>query len=89
MTEADVLARTRAYVTANFLYMRPDFQFEDDDSLLQRRVIDSLGVMEIVGFLEETFAINVGPADVTEANFGTLVRIARYVITKASEKQPA
>jgi acyl carrier protein len=38
-----------------------------------RGVIDSLDVMALVGFVEETWDLKVGPADITEAN----LRLAR------------
>ncbi len=86
MTEAEVGTRVRAYLVDNFLYMRPDIQLDGDDSLLRRGVLDSLGVMEVIGFLEDTFGIHVGQDEVTEANFGTLNAIGRYVVRKGGEK---
>ena len=89
MTEQEIIARTRAYVVENFLYMRQDFHFEDGDSLLTRGVIDSLGVMELVEFVNTQFEVRVDPAEITEENFGTLTGIARYVVGKRKSKQPA
>ena len=68
MDEAAILARTRAYVTETFLYMRPGFTLADQDRLLQRGVIDSMGVIELVEFLQETFAIKITDTEITEAN---------------------
>lgn len=82
MTEADVVSRTRAYIVENFLYMRRDFRFGDTDSLLQRGVIDSMGVMELIEFVQQTFGVTVGDGDITEENFGSLANISRYVIGK-------
>lgn len=72
----------RAFIQENFLYMRPDLQFADHDSLLAKGVIDSLGVLEIVGFVEETWSVPVDPTAVTEQNFGSLAAIAEYVSTR-------
>ena len=83
MTEAEVLERTRAYIAQNFLYMRPNFALKDDDSLLATRVIDSLGVMELVQFVEKEFAVKVAPWEISEETLGTLNNIARYVSGKA------
>ncbi len=82
MTDADVRAATRAYLRYNFLYMRPDLQVGDGDSLLKAGVIDSLGVMELVQFVETDFALTVDPADIVEANFSSIENIAGYVIRK-------
>lgn len=78
-TASAVLPVLREFVQENFLYMRRDLQFTDDDSLLAKGVIDSLGVMELVGFVEERWSMSVQAEDITEANFGTLAGVARYV----------
>ncbi|HTI03940.1 MAG TPA: acyl carrier protein [Gemmatimonadales bacterium] len=79
MDEAAILARTRAYVHDTFLYMRPGFSLGDQDRLLQRGVIDSMGVMELIAFLRSEFGVVVADDDITESNLGTLADIARYV----------
>ena len=79
MNPTDVLTRTRAYVQETFLYMRPDFVLGDEDRLLERGVIDSMGVMELLAFLRTEFGVVVADEDITESNLGTLADIARYV----------
>jgi len=79
MTEGSVLARTRAYVEESFLYMRRGFILGDHDRLLEKGVIDSMGVLELIGFVEREFGVEVGDADINEDNLGTLADIARYI----------
>lgn len=84
MTDDTEIRRVlRAYITENFLYMRADLRFGDDESLLSKGVIDSLGVMELVGYVEETFGVHAEEADVTEAHFGSVAGMARFVSSKA------
>lgn len=87
MTE--ILERTRAYVRDNFLYMRPDFVLGDDDALLAKGVIDSMGVMEMIGFLTSEFGIAVADEEVTEENLGSVSAIARFVTGKARQTEAA
>jgi acyl carrier protein len=54
----------------------------DDDRLLERGIIDSMGVLELIAFLETEFGIAVGDDDVTEENLGTLASIDRYVASR-------
>jgi len=88
MDDAAILARTRAYVTETFLYMRPGFTLADQDRLLQRGVIDSMGVMELIAFLRSEFGVDVADEDITESNLGTLADIARYVTAKRGNGTP-
>lgn len=80
--EADILAAVRNFITTEFLYMRPDFVLGDDDSLLKGGVVDSMGVLEVMGFLEESFGVRPEDDEITEANLGSLRAIARFVVTK-------
>ena len=79
MNPTEILARTRVYVQETFLYMRPGFALGDQDGLLQRGVIDSMGVMELLAFLRSEFGVVVADEDITESNLGTLADIVRYV----------
>jgi acyl carrier protein len=80
LAEHDAMVRVRRFVEESFLYMRPDFVLGDDDRLLQKGVLDSMGVMELLGFLEEAFGVTVPDADLTEEHLGTLRGIAAYVV---------
>jgi len=78
----NVLARLRTYVQESFLYMQPGFAVGDDESLFDKGVIDSMGIVELIGFLESEFSVAVRDEDVSEHNLGSLTSIARYVLVR-------
>ncbi len=82
MTRDQILARLRAFIDETFLYMRPDFELGNDDSLMGNGIVDSMGVMEVIAFIDEELGVVVGDADVTEKNLGTLNAIADYVLAR-------
>lgn len=82
MSKTDTRAQLRQFVQETFLYMRPDFVLRDDTSLLQSGVLDSMGVMEVLGFLEETFGVVPSDQEITEANLGSLDAIAEFISLK-------
>lgn len=51
----------------------------DDDDLLGGGVIDSLGVMSLVYFVERQFGLEVPPEDVTIEHFLSVATLTRYV----------
>ena len=51
-------------------------------SLFDAGVIDSFGVMDLVGRLEQAFGIKVPDAEMIPTRFETLTKIAAYVDTK-------
>jgi acyl carrier protein len=83
MSEAEILHQVLSFVVANFLYMRRNKDLKEDDSLLRNGVITSLGVMELVDWVEETFDVQVEPGEITEQNFDTPRNIARFIRTKS------
>lgn len=82
LPEPQIRARVRLFLEENFLYMRPDFELGDDDRLLERGVVDSMGVAEMVTFLEDEFGVTTSDEDITEANLGSLNAIGRFVSQK-------
>ena len=85
MTHLEIVSRVRAYVSENFLYMRQGFEFSESESLLGRGIIDSMGVVELITFVQDEFGVAVDDGDITEDNFGTLNAIAEYVQGKRAE----
>jgi acyl carrier protein len=53
-----------------------------DEDLLARGVIDSLGVTQLVAFLEERYSIRVTDEELTPANFRSLARLEAFVESK-------
>ncbi|MCA9468004.1 MAG: acyl carrier protein [Nitrospira sp.] len=58
----------------------------DSDSLLQHKVIDSLNMIELIGFLETTFGIHVRNEELAPENFESLSAIARFVECKRASQ---
>ncbi|MGI9602002.1 MAG: acyl carrier protein [Acidimicrobiales bacterium] len=52
---------------------------EADTDLLLTGVVDSLGVVRIVNWIEDEAGVEVDPVDVTLENFSTVSAIAAYV----------
>lgn len=82
MAEVNTAHRVRAYLIENFLYMRREKELGDDERLLESGILDSMGVMELMVFIEEEFGIEVADAEITEANLGSVSSIAGYIDRK-------
>jgi acyl carrier protein len=82
LTRETIIEQTRDFIMKNFLYMRPDVVIEPASALLERGIIDSLGVVELLSFVEETFAVAAADEEITEENFGSLDSIAQFVQRK-------
>ncbi len=51
----------------------------DADSLLEAGILDSLGVLSLVGFIEQRYAISVTEDEMMPDNFDSLDAIAAFV----------
>lgn len=56
---------------------------QPDEDLLELGIIDSLGLMKLISFMEETFAINILDEDVIPENFQSLNSMVRLVELQA------
>lgn len=78
---SDVAERIRAFLVDSFL-LGDDDGLTDDDSLIESGVVDSTGVMEVVTFLEESFAIAIDDDELVADNLDSVVRLAAFVRRK-------
>lgn len=53
-----------------------------DDSLIEAGVIDSLGIMKLLVFLNEKFSINIEDEEVIPENFETIQAITSMIESK-------
>ena len=53
----------------------------DEDNLLLDGMIDSLGILRLVAFVEQTFQIQIPYEDITIENFNTVNSLATYLQT--------
>ncbi len=55
-----------------------------DEDLLGGGIVDSLGMMKLVLFLEKEFHIKIDPGDMTVENFMTIRNITDYIAIRIS-----
>ena len=54
----------------------------DEDPLLGSGIVDSLGVLDLVSFIESEFGVTVADEDLIPEHFNSISRIAAYIETK-------
>jgi acyl carrier protein len=77
----EIKEQVRTFVTSNFYVAEPE-ALEDDASLLDRGIIDSTGVLEVIFFIEETFGITVKDSEMLPENLDSIDRIANFIARK-------
>lgn len=73
----------RSFIVENFLYGQDD-GFGDDVSFLEKGIIDSTGVLELVSFVEDKYGISVDDEELVPDNFDSLNNLSAYIARKTN-----
>ena len=70
--------KIRMFILEELLFEDPDATITDETPLLGG-IIDSLGLMQLVAFIEETFEVQIADGDITSTNFRSVADIDRLL----------
>lgn len=77
MSEQLVCLRLRSFISE-----RVPYQLADDDSLIETGAFDSIGILELVAFIEQEFGVRFEDEDVSAESFASIRRVAGVVLDK-------
>ena len=72
----------RDYIVKSLAVGIMETDLEDHDSLLEKGILNSTGVLELIDFLEQQFGITCADDEVTPQNLDSLASITSYVQRK-------
>ena len=75
----------RDYISRNFLFSDKGFQYGDDASFLEEGIIDSLGIIELVTFVEKKFNISVADHELLPTNFDSVSKLSSFITGKLAD----
>ena len=81
----NIQEQIRDYIVDNFLF-GDGKHLEPDTSFREKSVIDSMGILELIGFLEKTYEISIEDYDLIPENFDSLRGISRFVDRKLDKR---
>lgn len=73
--------RIKNFITTNF-YVADASSLDLDDSFLDRGIVDSTGVLEVISFVEDEFGIQVSDDEMLPENLDSVRRLAAFVTRK-------
>ncbi len=59
--------------------VQDNIDLDENDSLIETGIIDSLGIIRLISFLEEQFHLEIVPNDITPENFDTIKSISELI----------
>ena len=83
---APIAQEIRDFIVENFLFGESDNGLQDTDSLLDKGIIDSTGVLELVSFLEQTYEMQVEDEELIPENLDSIANVTEYIERKRSSQ---
>jgi len=78
----DTREKLRGFIIENFLFGKEDAKLDDSESFLESGIIDSTGILEVVGFVEDEFDFEVKDEELVPDNFDSVDRLVAYIDRK-------
>ena len=75
----------RDYVKENFLFGNPNTNINNDDSFIEKGIIDSTGVLELVSFVEEKFNFRIHDEEIIPDNLDSISKLTSFITRKSNE----
>ena len=82
--ERNYIQEIRDFVTSNFFFDDSDKSIPADTSFTESGIVDSLGMLELVEFIESTYHIRVEDDEFIPENLDSLNKIATFLDTKSN-----
>jgi len=86
MSETVMREEIRSYLQTNFIFDERQ-QLGDAQSLLQTGVLDSTGILELIGWLETRYGISFKDSDLVADNFDTVDRIVKFLAQRTGNNE--
>ena len=72
----------RKFIQDNFMFGVEDVELSAEDSLMEKGVIDSTGVLELITFLEKRYAIKIADSELVPENLDSINALTRFIERK-------
>lgn len=77
--------KIKKFIIKHFMVGEKNPQLDNDVSFLEKGIVDSTGVLELVTFLEETFDIRVEDEELVPENLDSVSSLVRFVSRKLDQ----
>lgn len=79
---ADYTETIKTFIENEMMGQKQVKSISASDSLIEKGVIDSLGVQVLIGYLEKEFGIRIVDQEIVPENFETITSVSNFVNSK-------
>lgn len=77
-----IAAKIRQNILDNYLFTDDQNALADNDSFLEKGIIDSTGILEMIYFMEDEFGVKVSDEEMIPDNLDTVNNMVAFVVRK-------
>lgn len=81
----DIKEKIKKFIIDNFLLGVTTNNINDDDSFLEKGIIDSTGILELVSFVESTFSFRVEDEELMPDNLDSVNKLVTFIKKKQNK----
>ena len=74
--------KLRAFILSNFLFTDDAAALANDDSFMDRGIIDSTGILEVIEFIGDEFHVTVADDELIPENFDSVSALSAFINAK-------
>jgi acyl carrier protein len=81
----EISRAVRDFLQEHYLFGYGEEACSDDASLMEHGVLDSLGILELITFIESEFGVQVADDEILPENLDSIDAISRFVRNKTGK----
>ncbi len=83
----EIEGKLRAFIEKHLAFHAEGVDLKDDDPIFERGFVDSLFAMQLIGYIQNEFQIEIENTDLDLANFRSIERMAAFIQEKKGERR--
>ncbi len=80
----DNINKVREFIFETFIFDSDNGQLDNDDSFMHHGIIDSTGILELIGWVEDEYGIEFDDGELVPENLDSVNNLVAYIATKSS-----
>jgi len=89
METSTITSTISEFIEREFLFRDPDVELELDTNLIKTGIVDSVGILRLVSFLENEFDLTFAPTEVRPENLSSLNAMTRFIGARLDDRSSA
>jgi len=81
--QIEVQKKLRDFITETFLVGSDISSINDNDSFMEKEIVDSTGVLELTAFVETEFDIAIEDDEMTPDNLDSIEKLVNFIAKKS------